>query len=486
VAGDSVLLQGVVVKRLLPALVGLASAMAGCSGCTPEQPASSAQQAPGADAGADADAAPDSPPEGAALGGQGGAAGQDAGGNDAGNDAGAGGAAAKAGAAGKGGAAGKAGGPTAWGGWQPLNPEDTCPTYLPLDLAAAVPPLTWSPCPAASGCSMLDTPWWTGGGNALSYATNFTKHGSGAERLSIKQWYGDNHYVAGVFATSEGGSPIAAWGHGCGEARATVLSLWQDQALTVVIGDPPDPLSLKLLLFWGSTTSLAGQKTPSLLTTTSEVGGNFGESTVGDGMIAWRAGLMTTADKQVIPLQMSAPQFAGKDLFFLRYGAEFKQAWVRTQDGTVRSLVKIDGVHVVGFATDGITMAWLQASKPQKDNTGYFDLWELWAAPYTTDPASLSPSRVAIIPELNQYGLAQSLHVGAGHIAVPTVPPRIYRVSDKAYYSAPSTPVPDQTYFSMPFVDDQELVALMTDPKVYRTVVRIKLASMELHTSAGP
>ena len=87
----------------------------------------------------------------------------------------------------------------------------------------------------------------------------------------------------------------------------------------------------------------------------------------------------------------------GRDVFWEDWTGGYV---VRIYHGTVDGPGTVffatpDGSDLKGFATDGIDMAWTQAYGVLPGGVT-FERYELWTAPYTTDPTLLAPRRVAI------------------------------------------------------------------------------------------
>ncbi len=87
----------------------------------------------------------------------------------------------------------------------------------------------------------------------------------------------------------------------------------------------------------------------------------------------------------------------GRDFFWEAWGAGYvARIFQGTVDGASLFYETPDGSDLKGFGTDGIDMAWTQGYGPHPDGVT-FDRYELWTAPYTTDPAALAPRLVGPI-----------------------------------------------------------------------------------------
>jgi hypothetical protein len=80
--------------------------------------------------------------------------------------------------------------------------------------------------------------------------------------------------------------------------------------------------------------------------------------------------------------------FAHKEDVFAATGSGWTSEYVVGADGTPAVLRGVENRHVLGFATDGDTLFWLEAFGGA-DPVALPLKFEVWAAPYTTDPHKL-------------------------------------------------------------------------------------------------
>lgn len=173
------------------------------------------------------------------------------------------------------------------------------------------------------------------------------------------------------------------------------------------------------------------------------------------------------------------PRVSGDDVFFTVLDSGGDDLWVRRADGSLDKLRDVASTHVVGFATDGTTLAWLQLSQPSTVDPSGYDHVELWTAPYTTSAAALAPKKLTTIPGPGWEAVTLMAH--AGYAAYYANDVRVYRLSDGAYYTAPPPPIAGLTYGDVLWVDDTEVVVQLSDGVRGRTIARMKLADMTLH-----
>lgn len=122
----------------------------------------------------------------------------------------------------------------------------------------------------------------------------------------------------------------------------------------------------------------------------------------------------------------------GPDVFWSDWTNYVRIAHASVDSDTELFLEIPEGGDVRDFRTDGVDMAWLQAY--YKPNGYDYERIELWTAPYTTDPSTLVPRRVADL----QRTTPLSAVVGGGYWAYERLlsdDPRrsqtvLYRLSD--------------------------------------------------------
>lgn len=122
----------------------------------------------------------------------------------------------------------------------------------------------------------------------------------------------------------------------------------------------------------------------------------------------------------------------GPDVFWSDWTNYVRIAHASVDRDTELFLEVTEGGDVLDFRTDGVDMAWLQAYYAPN---GYdYERIEVWSAPYTTDPSTLAPRKIADLPMTTPF----SAVVGGGYWAyerrISDNPKRyqmvVYRLSD--------------------------------------------------------
>ncbi len=394
-----------------------------------------------------------------------------------------------------GGSSGSAGKiPSRWDGWEHVGNDDTCRVYRPLSLKEQVEPITWSatfPCPSEGDCLRMDTPWtsWFEGGRAQTVARPLMSKVGDRKLFSIDirepkdYWdpYSDTaRYISPFYDLSNKGEPIVAFGSNCGVVG--FFSVWKDQAIYVYHSDPWDTH-----FFWDQVDHMATLTKPTASYTDSEIGKSMAELSLGDEFFTWRNGYLDKKDMKPISNHIPgriirSPLAWGKDAFHLDITDPSYFLWVRRSDGSHEKLIQPYGYSVSKFSTDGKTMAWIQVkdATPGK-NSGYFETWELWSSPYTTDPDQLKPSRVANLSHMKGEYASWSLMdlvVHENHISFNNS--RVYRISDGSWRPIPKPAGVGFLYWETVYVDDEEVVMWVKEGSTDRTVLRFRLEALPL------
>ena len=187
---------------------------------------------------------------------------------------------------------------------------------------------------------------------------------------------------------------------------------------------------------------------------------------------------------KVVPQEPSSfeePHISGQDVFWHDWNPTRSREWVRREDGSLEPFLAIEGIEVMGFATDGVSMAWVQASQPSVlSEEAEYAVWELWTSPYANKTADLKATKLVSMPFLKNTHQIPDLLVNKGYLALNSASPRVYRLSDGACWQVPPSPGPGLVHGMMIWVDDEEIVARIKDEyENDRTVARIKLSAMK-------
>lgn len=494
-------------------LTGLAAVwMIGCSGCgasrssTPSGAAAGAPAAGGGRAGsggqgsggqaASAGASGAAGPGGAAglsgaagSGGTGGSGPGGIGGSGAGGIGGSGGAAV-------GGNAGSAGTPGSgdWQGWGILQSDPKCTWYKPYDLAASVPPLTWSPCTTVKGCAAMDAPWWDKSHQAFELP-RFWKTASGATYVAMVQTINEVRTRVVVYDVGAGGKPVFAWGgDGC---FASVRSTYEDQIL-VLVSNTGAGVGYSDQLWWGSPGQVQAKSSPDFTFKDSDPGfAAFDNATLGGGVVAWEVtsihvmDLATKKQSQLLPTPAAESlirRLLGSATFFesvfMPAATSWRQVWVAASGAPPNLLLGPPSASIRGFDTDGAHMGWLQLSGSTADNPNVFSICDLYTSPHSADPAGVSPVRLTKV----DYCAGQpAWFITQAHSGVFGMEmgnngqaARAYSLSDGSHRVAPLAVLPGMTGNKLLWADDEEVVLQAADSvyKLARTIVRLPLSTL--------
>jgi len=102
----------------------------------------------------------------------------------------------------------------------------------------------------------------------------------------------------------------------------------------------------------------------------------------------------------------------GREVFWLDWGARSVRIAHGNFDMESEVFLEIADADTLGLASDGTDLAWIQAYEPNAIRNVYART-ELWTAPFTADPASLSPRMVASLSNPSNRAM-----LGDGYYAV--------------------------------------------------------------------
>jgi hypothetical protein len=145
---------------------------------------------------------------------------------------------------------------------------------------------------------------------------------------------------------------------------------------------------------------------------------------------------------------------AGDSVLFLHFGAITQPhgwIWTRPAASPQALVVPANGTVVADIRSDTQQLVWIQVPEPSANDTNW-PPGELWASPFATSSAGLSPAKVADVPS---YG--NSAAVGGGYYAMFDIVDKdihVIRLSDgaQASFAPPSQPAP---FRAIAHVDDQ-------------------------------
>ncbi len=299
--------------------------------------------------------------------------------------------------------------PCQWEGWysSPWAPEGCLRVCVPDSLEKRVPAIVWKDAPEmCAGCRRLDTPW-TGSTFPVD-ALHATVEAYGAPDLVAALLIlapGSPNRVSVVFEPN--GKLVHARRSAydedtCGRAWGPTFSP-EGHALvhysfgTIAAGDAHQ---------WGQV--LPRNRLGELAITMDgridwgPIGAGLNYLSVSNEFAAVALGGVRVAEiasgkvTEIAKLpgapigEMADCRVAGRAVFFKNNLFDYRE-WHVFEDGIARRLLGGPTTNVPVFATDGTTMVWQQGRDPE--GSGFFTKWkyDLYAAPYATDPAKLTP-----------------------------------------------------------------------------------------------
>lgn len=104
---------------------------------------------------------------------------------------------------------------------------------------------------------------------------------------------------------------------------------------------------------------------------------------------------------------------AAHDTSFVRHGYPDWMISAATGDQSLEPFIDGgDAFDAVYLRTDGVDMVWAQLY--DREVPGRYGRTEIWTAPFTTDPSTLSPRQVVVLPDTTDN--AGNLTFGHGHV----------------------------------------------------------------------
>jgi hypothetical protein len=355
-----------------------------------------------------------------------------------------------------------------------MGNSTTCPVYRPSDLAKQITPSTWSNCAGSMDCLKLDAPWFTEG-EAVVGVAHWSAVPGGHRYLGLREGWAVGKEVA-VLYDVDTGLPLGAWGGG--GTCAFVDHLWRDRAV-VAVKEVPGTYRI----YWGATDGVFGAK-DAVFVSSLEKNGSLGDSHLGDGILALNGGVIELASKAFIPFDFGMPastedpRTGGKSAFIQNHASTGDEEWVRREDRSMERLIAVPGVHVRAFGTDGVDMAWLQASEPT-GTAGVFSRWELWTAPLATTKADLAPKKLTRIPEFEGVFVGhRSLVVGGKHAMVYAKRNVVFSLLDGSRHIIPDALVAPLDFRHQMYVDADEAILQLSQIEHGMSIARVKLAPL--------
>ena len=361
-----------------------------------------------------------------------------------------------------------------WPGWQRVTGlgSNCCPVDVPVDTASALPALQWVPCAnGAASCVELTHPWPVDNPPYVFETAMVSHDANGAPALlrftrALSGFiFEDDLFdlrtgvaVGGVRIDGHALCDIAAMPAG---TQATLFGTGGDMAAIYgAAGDPAtlfrSPSFVQVVpagLYSGVGTSYA---TPNLVAFDNPL----------MGIVArWSFGTTSYVQSHGPHPSLFLDLAEQSDVFMLTESGTngYHQEYVLGADGSVTLLRSKDATQVSGFAADGARLFWSESSgagAPTLDQPHV----EVWSAPYTADPATLTATaaKVATLP------VAYTPIYGAALQGVYTVAPSPYTTAYVVRLDGATQAVaagPDRAFEQVFLASPVELWAIMKSTK---------------------
>ena len=279
-------------------------------------------------------------------------------------------------------------------GWRSLADisPDCGAMWIPLDVKASVSKLSWLPCAnGKADCLQVDTAAWRSDGRPKVVAGLFVS--PNRKWVVIQRFLGDTTWEWDVYDPTTW-EPMAAWKHETGlcsiGARPADVGVVAFAAGLPFIGSSGQtreahmatPALIPFLPLPGTPQSQAVAASDTVVA--FDTGPGFSILVGAPGSSAY---VRTTAEQLQEPLVVQNDVFAFNEHGPDQWAREFRVK----PDGAVELLRSAPQRNVDAFTSDGVTMFWAEdyggAMGPIDPNPAFV---ELWAAPYTTSPATLA------------------------------------------------------------------------------------------------
>jgi hypothetical protein len=321
--------------------------------------------------------------------------------------------------------------PCVWPGWYraPQLPEGCMGLCIPDDVKKRVPKITWTGASWCSGCTKLALSNFNasgydvsaegiGGGSLLAMTLGYVDQGS-----KVETWR-----LTGNWDSS--GAPTLAWRTNmdaeppCGRSADTVET--ESEIGTVTYGRASSPHSFYAVPLTQAASLMTDTHPLVTWPLSDSVPQNywFSSSLVAVWFLSGVSlGLPATGKTLDIAKIAGAPagewtdaQVVGNVAFVSHYAGQGTDWYVYSHGKLSRFLGGAVGEDIHELVTDGKVMVWTRGTNPTYDAgpIPYFQHYDVYEAPYTTDPATLQP-RVLLADSpvsLNYLRMANGYVVG--------------------------------------------------------------------------
>jgi hypothetical protein len=415
---------------------------------------------------------------------------------------------AASGGAGTGGSPIDGGIPCPWPGWYvaPRMPPGCDGLCIAPDPAAVLPEFNWSPrSDICAGCLGLETPWAAPDAGALPLVPGVSGVGPGVRvyGFGLLNFEGSD---IGVYM-GETGKPIAAWrrnaSEDCGRRSGVVFSHDGLAALNLrtipgsdqhFVARPIEQLhelmdTTDTTLVWPG--SFVGSIPPGPIWFSSELVAGFFTGRMAIGHFATGKTVWVDTLPGALPGQYSGAQVVGGAVLVSRYDFSTNDWWIY-QGGELSPYLGAPDRNIFDLVTDGGVMVWIDASQPFINDGGgkEFTRWDVYKAPFTTDPAKLAPQ--LLVPDVPpgiywmqlQNGYASGVYYRDASLPATPTDAFVVRVADG--WAAKSELPKPYSWGSITFPGPTELWggARVTDKA--ETLIRVPYTSMQVIQTATP
>lgn len=293
-----------------------------------------------------------------------------------------------------------------WPGWRRLPQLSACCALdVPVDGGTGLPPLAWHSCgDASTGCLEMNLPANSASPAFFRYA-EASRDATGLPALLHLRWALEGTHVSTQDAIYEveTGQPLAAWRTTdtfcfskmdvVGRSATLFVSTWSTWDARLAHGDPATLMNAPTFELIGIARGAPQESATSETTYAFDfpLGGAVGRAKIGSGKYA------TSGSTPALLLEL-----VEKDDVYA-FSEQGKSGWSEEYrvdpDGSVTPFRVVSGRHVSGLRTDGTTMFWVE-SYGNPDPRGVPTMFDVYAAPYTSDSVTLAASarKVASIP----------------------------------------------------------------------------------------
>ena len=345
--------------------------------------------------------------------------------------------------------------------WTPLPWAPECPSFAyASDPGAVAPPLVWEPCTGGlPGCRMFLPA--APPGQKIGITIDAARDGQGYRFALFILPQVQTPTVRAVIYEANGTPSLALKGvfdtAGCAPNGVRV----SPSVTCFAVGKSSDPASHVC----GSVEDIKTATSPTAVMPRSQ-----GAVLTDEILALWLSTGLDIATLNVASGLVSQPAAGGT--FFeprasgpfalarVSFGPDRKEGFLWNEPSLV-SLVKPSNAVLLDINTDGSSLAWIQAEPKTEPMAPFYGNAELWIAPFTTDPSSLTGTKIRDVPDAPDWLYSVA---GEGYYAVQkeATATDIYRLSDGRHFRAQFPGDFRIGLYPPPWVDSEELITPTT------------------------